>query len=171
MPAEIRRATPDDAAIIALLGRITFTETFGHLFTAHEHERRTYLDATFAVSKLEQSLRKTQNLYWLAFEDRFPAGYAKLKRPSPSRDMQNAAQLQKIYLLRDHLGAGLGAPLLNHALREAQQRTRTIWLDVLHENARAIRFYKNHGFVSTGQDTYTIGSQTFQFERMIKELA
>jgi len=29
---EIRRAKKEDAGFIALLGRVTFTETFGHLF-------------------------------------------------------------------------------------------------------------------------------------------
>ena len=33
----IREANVKDAAHIALLGRITFTETFGHLFRYHHH--------------------------------------------------------------------------------------------------------------------------------------
>ncbi len=39
----VRKAEPKDAAIIALLGRITFRETFGALFIAHENELQTYL--------------------------------------------------------------------------------------------------------------------------------
>lgn len=170
MSTEIRRAAPEDAATIALLGRVTFTETFGHLFADCPHDRQTYLSITFGVAKIEESLCKPQNFYWLAFTDRLPVGYAKLKHPSPARGMPNAAQLQKIYVLHDQLGAGLGSSLLTGTLREAQQRAPTIWLDMLRENTRAVRFYQKHGFVSIGQDTYTIGSQTFEFDLMAKEL-
>lgn len=167
----IRRATPEDAATIARLGRITFTESFGYLFSAHAHELHAYLETTFGVAKIEQSLRRPQNLYWLAFAERRPVGYAKLKHPSPPRGMPDAAQLQKIYLLHEHVGAGLGTRLLTHVLLEAQQRAPTIWLDVLRENTRAAGFYQRHRFAPIGQDTYPIGSQTFDFILMAKHFA
>jgi hypothetical protein len=35
MGVQIRRADAVDTAVVALLGRITFGDTFGHLFRAH----------------------------------------------------------------------------------------------------------------------------------------
>jgi len=172
MAAEIRRATPGDAVIIALLGRITFSESFGHLFRRHPHELRSYLDRTFGVGKIEISLGKPGNVYWLAFRDFLPIGYGKLKHPStPSGEAgKNAAQLQKIYVLNEFLGERVGEALLRQVLPEAKRRAPTLWLDVLHENERAIGFYRKHGFSVTGEDTYTIGSQTFLFDLMGKPL-
>jgi hypothetical protein len=46
MGAQIRPADAADAAVIALLGRITFGETFGHLFRDHQDDLRAYLDRT-----------------------------------------------------------------------------------------------------------------------------
>jgi hypothetical protein len=98
MEPEIRRAIPGDAKVVALLGRITFRETFGHLFLDHRDELRAYLDATFDVGKIGRSVCKPENAYWLAFVAGLPVGYAKLKHPSAPTDQgdQNAVQLQKI---------------------------------------------------------------------------
>ncbi|HTW71283.1 MAG TPA: GNAT family N-acetyltransferase [Acetobacteraceae bacterium] len=168
MAATIRRAGPADAATVALLGRITFAETFGHLFGHHADDLRAYLDATFDVAKIETSLGKPRNAYWLAFLRRLPVGYAKLKYPSPppAKPQQVAAQLQKIYVLRAFLGQRLGEDLLGPVLQEAASQAPLLWLDVLRENDRAVRFYARHGFVASGDDSYTIGSQRFVFDIM-----
>jgi ribosomal protein S18 acetylase RimI-like enzyme len=168
MAVETTRGTPEDAAIVALLGRITFAQTFGYLFRGHAQELSTYLDTTFDVENIRTSLGKPGNAYWLALRDRLPVGYAKLKHPSalPGRSGKAAAQLQKIYVLNEFLGEGIGKALMRQVLVEARSRAPTLWLDVLHENKRAIGFYKEHGFTVTGENTYTIGSQTFRFVLM-----
>jgi ribosomal protein S18 acetylase RimI-like enzyme len=170
MPTEIRRAKDCDAATVALLGRVTFSETFGYLFSAHSHDLRAYLDTIFGVAKIADSLRKPENAYWLAFVHGLPVGYAKLKHPSPpsGRDAPDAAQLQKIYVLRDFLGGGIGRDLLACLIEEAATRSALLWLDVLRENERAIRFYERHGFAVIGGDTYTIGVQSFLFTLMAR---
>ena len=160
------RAKPEDAAIVALLRRITFAQTFGYLFRSHAEELRAYLDTIFGVAKIRTSLGKPENAYWLALSERLPVGYAKLKHPSaPSGQAEKgAAQLQKIYVLDEFHGDGIGKALMQQALAEAERRgAPTLWLDVLHENKRAIEFYKKHGFAMTGEDRYAIGSQTFRF--------
>lgn len=79
---------------------------------------------------------------------------------------EDAAQPQKIYVLAEFVGGRIGEALLRQVLPEARRRAPTLWLDVLHENKRAIGFYKKHGFAVTGEDTYTIGSQTCRFDLM-----
>ncbi len=49
MAIGIRAACGDDAALLALLGRLTFRETFGALFQDHESELTDYLETTFSV--------------------------------------------------------------------------------------------------------------------------
>ena len=119
-----RRAEAVDTAVVALLGRITFGETFGHLFRDHQDDLRDYLDRTFDVAKIERSLGTPENAYWLAFSAGLPVGYAKLKRPStpPMMAGQHAAQLQKIYVLHQVLGQRIGRALLGQAMCEAAAR-------------------------------------------------
>lgn len=170
MATEIKRADDGDAATVALLGRLTFAETFGHLFQDHRCDLRAYLDATFEVAKITDSLRKPENLYWLAFARGLPVGYAKLKHPSPPLGQQasDAAQLQKIYVLREFLGARIGDGLLAPLMEAAAARSSLVWLDVLRGNGRAVRFYERHGFGAVGDDTYTIGAQSFLFTLMAR---
>ena len=168
MPLQIRPATQADAAPLAVLGRVTFAETFGYLFTRHRDDLRTYLDTTFAVGKIRRSLASPRNRYWLALVDQLAVGYAKLKYPSPppGDPARPAAQLQKIYILQDFLAQHIGRDLLHRVAQEAARHAPTLWLDVLQENTRAIAFYQRQGFRPIGTDTYTIGAQAFQFHLM-----
>jgi diamine N-acetyltransferase len=168
MSAQIRRAASGDGPIVALLGRITFAETFGYLFRNHfGNDLRTYLDATFDVAKMERSLAKPGNAYWLALWEGLPVGYAKLKhRFPPSATAQSAAQLQRIYVLDEFIGRGIGRHLIESVFTEAAAKATTVWLDVLQENDRAVSFYRCHGFIVTGEHNFEIGAQRFLFNVM-----
>lgn len=173
MSLHVRRAHRNDAELIALLGRITFAQTFGYLFTNHPGDLAAYLDRTFAVVKLRASLEQAHNAYWVALHEALPVGYAKLKYPSPAAVVPDPApaQLQKIYVLQEFMGRGIGHPLLQAVMEYADARAvPAIWLDVLAENARAIRFYERTGFTLAGSDTYAIGAQTFSFHLMARRL-
>lgn len=91
---EIRIANIDDAGIIALLGRVTFTETFGHFFR-DEQDLLDYYVSTFSVDNIENSFSKPNNVYWIAFVDRLAVGYAKLNSQSEFISERNICQLQK----------------------------------------------------------------------------
>ena len=169
----IRQAGSEDAQIIALLGRITFSETFGQLFTDPQ-DLWDYLERTFEVRKIEASLQKENNVYWLAYVEDLPVGYAKLKlrSPSPILKSKKTCQLQKIYVLRDYLEMKIGFQLQNVLLKRAvEYRCRQIWLSVLQENERAIKFYKRNGFEPIGDHDFQIGKEEFQFLAMAKSLS
>ena len=168
----IRLAGKEDAVVIALLGRVTFTETFGHLF--HDpNDLQEYYSRTFSVDKIEKSLQKSKNIYWLASADDLPVGYAKLKLDSTTPFLKEEAvcQLQKIYVLKDFLSLKIGLELQNALLEEAKNSScRTIWLSVLKENERAIRFYLKNGFEKIGDHDFRIGQEEFDFIAMGKPL-
>lgn len=168
----IRKATLQDAAYISLLGRITFSETFGHLFV-QKNELETYLQATFDVAKIRSSLQKDNNVFWLALADELPVGYAKLKKYSPLEnfDSQHISQLQKIYVLKDFLDKKLGIALYKAMEAEAiALQKKYLWLVVLHTNLRAIQFYEKSGFQKHKKHIFTIGTQDFEFELMVKNI-
>ena len=169
---EIRKAHVDDAPFIALLGRITFTETFGHLFR-YKEDLTNYFEETFSVEKMAKGLQKAENVFWLAFVDQLPVGYAKLKLQSKSvfLDSENVCQLQKIYVLKDFLSQKVGFKLQLEMLKEAQRRKfEHIWLSVLHSNERAINFYAKNGFREIGKHDFQIGRENFNFVMMSKAL-
>lgn len=169
---QIREATTNDAPLIALLARTTFTDTFGHYFS-DPNDLETYLDHTFNVSKLKTSLTKANNIFWLAHYNEIPVGYAKLKLHSPSKFISTATccQLQKIYVLKDYLSKKVGGPLQETLLERAKKEGfEKIWLSVLKANARAIRFYEKNGFNTLGDHDFSIGKEDFLFQAMAKDL-
>ena len=169
---EIRLARKEDAPFIALLGRTTFTETFGHFFR-DQQDLIDYYNSTFSVQKIEAGIEKPNNLFWIAFANRLPVGYAKLKLHSNSEfvDSKEVCQLQKIYVLKDFLSMKIGLELQGALLDRAKELNFTqIWLSVLNSNERAIRFYRKSGFEEIGNHDFQIGKENFEFIAMNKEL-
>ncbi|MGB5236936.1 MAG: GNAT family N-acetyltransferase [Flavobacteriaceae bacterium] len=169
---QIRLATIEDATFIALLGRVTFTEAFGHLFRDHG-DLQEYYNKTFSVQKIRKSLQKEQNVYWLALADGLPVGYAKLKLQSatPFLDRERVCQLQKIYVLKDFLSLKIGLALQTRLLDKAKSASYDhIWLSVYKENERAVRFYLKNGFKEIGEHKFSIGREHFDFMSMAKKL-
>ncbi|MCB0397552.1 MAG: GNAT family N-acetyltransferase [Flavobacteriales bacterium] len=169
---DIRKATVEDAPIIALLGRITFNETFGHLFK-DKNDLLAYHERTFSVAKIEGSLQDQENVFWIAFRDNLPIGYAKLKLNSPSEFIgsDSVCQLQKIYVLKDFLSLKVGLQLQETLLKEARERNyKTIWLSVLQGNDWAIGFYEKNDFKNIGVHHFQIGKEVFRFNAMAREL-
>ncbi|MBT8294650.1 MAG: GNAT family N-acetyltransferase [Eudoraea sp.] len=169
---EIRLANRTDAEYIALLGRVTFQETFGHYFR-DKNDLLEYYNRTFSVEKIRSSLEKSDNVYWISLVDDLPVGYAKLKLNS-SIDFStstNICQLQKIYVLKDFLSMKIGWELQNNLLAAASEKGfEKIWLSVLGSNERAINFYNRSGFEKIGDHDFQIGKEHFKFIVMMKSL-
>ena len=169
---EIRLAKKEDAQFIALLGRITFTETFGHFFR-DQKDLIDYYNLTFSVQKIEDGIKKPNNIFWIAFVNRFPVGYAKLKLYSNSEfiESKDVCQLQKIYVLKDFLSMKIGFELQDLLLKKAKELNfNKVWLSVLNSNERAINFYKKNGFEKIGNHDFQIGKENFEFIVMKKNL-
>ena len=111
-------AKKEDAPLIALLERVTFTKTFG-LFFRDQKDLIDYYSFTFSVQKIEAGIEKTNSVFWVAFVNRLPVGYAKLKLHSPSEfiESKGVCQLQKIYVLKDFLSMKIGFELHDFLLK------------------------------------------------------
>ncbi len=168
----IRKATVVDAEYISLLGRVTFGETFGHLFR-DKQDLLQYYERTFAVQKIRNSIANPNNAFWLAFVNELPVGYAKLKlrSASPFINSKEVSQLQKIYVLKDFISLKIGRELQNSVLAKAiENKSESIWLSVLERNNRAIAFYKKNDFSQLGNHDFQIGKERFSFIVMSRNL-
>ena len=168
----IRKATAKDAEFIALLARVTFSETFGHFFK-DKIDLFEYYERTFGVQKLRKSIKNPNNVFWIAFSEDLPVGYAKLKLNSPSLFITSdkVSQLQKIYVLREFLSLKFGYQLQNKVLAKAKEnKSEHIWLSVLESNERAITFYQKNAFSKKGNHDFQIGKEGFSFIVLSKQL-
>lgn len=171
MNIEIKMATLDDAEYIALLARITFREAFAKDAWTDDVVLREYLSSTFSVKKIRSSIEKENNVYWVAFADNLPVGYAKMKKFSPYENLNDdsPAQLQKIYVLNDFIGNRIGEKLQNALFDEvAKHGIKTLWLAVWDRNHKAIRFYERHGFRKETTYHFDYKTMSFDYEVMVR---
>ena len=67
-------------------------------------------------------------------------------------------EIQRLYILQGHQGAGRGTALLNTALEWLERDgPRTLWIGVWSENYGARRFYARHGFEIVGDYSFMVG--------------
>lgn len=169
MSIHIKQVEQHDVIMLTLLARITFTEAFGYLFTPEE--LKDYLDKTFTVAKLRESVAKSNNRFFLAIVDELPVAYAKLKLHSPYESLpyHSPAQLQKIYVLKEFIGNGIGEKLQETVFREAEKNNKSIlWLAVWEENHKARKFYTRYGYHKESTYGYGIGEKYFTYDIMVK---
>ena len=165
---QIKQADPEDAEIISSIGRKSFRSAFEYLFN-DKNELREYLDYTYDTRKISHSICKHNNVFFLAFSDGNPAGFAKVKKHSLNYQVESGAQmeLQKIYILPEFHGNGLGSALMNSVFILAQElKPDIIWLDTHISNFKAIAFYEKRGFKKYGKHSFIIGTQTFEYHVM-----
>ncbi|WP_420571628.1 GNAT family N-acetyltransferase [Kordia sp.] len=168
----IRKAVPADAKFISLLAKINFSESFGNLFSSEE-ELRLYIDKNFSIEKMKDSLEKSENIFWIAYVQTLPVGYAKLKKgiPVPDTDYNEAAELQKLYILKDYISEGNGLKLKIDFFEEIQKLSiKRVWLKELHTDQHALNFYKANDFHKHHTQSFTIGKEDFVFNIMMKTL-
>ena len=151
-----RDAVPADAALMAEIGRRTFAETFGHLyspenlaaFLANHNEanwRAEVEDAAYSVRIVEA--------------DGAPIAYAKIGPPSlPFEPRGPSVELRQIYVLDPWQGRGIAQELMSWAIAEAKRRgARDLYLSVFVGNHRARRFYERYGFTFVGTYAFMVG--------------
>ena len=156
-PIAWRAAGPDDAAALAAIGRDSFSETFGHLYTpenlaafleshSEANWRSELTDPRFAVRIGESGGRA--------------AGYAKLGPPSLPFEVKGPTiELRQFYILKPWHGSGAAAELMDRVLGEARRRgAGEIYLSVFVDNPRARRFYERYGFEAVGRYDFMVGT-------------
>jgi ribosomal protein S18 acetylase RimI-like enzyme len=129
------------------VGIQTYKQHFSGIWS--EDGLNSYLESHFNIPKLQTDLDGDVIKYFLTFVEENPVGFIKLKKnqPVPNRGDEYGLELEKIYLLENFAGLGLGKMMIEFVIDYAENlREKSVWLDVLKINTGAIRFYKNQGF-------------------------
>lgn len=154
----LRPATPDDAAVLALLGHETFVETFGHLYP--ESDLQPFLAATYTPATFHRFIADPLQALWVAELNGKAVGYAHAGPCAlPHPDVTPACgELKRLYVHSGAQGHGLGNTLLATTLAWLTKPARDVWIGVWSENIGAQRLYARHGFVKTGEYEFVVGT-------------
>ena len=168
----IHPAEPADADALALVGAATFLETFagildGAAILAHcagVHTAERY------AAYLHGGARA-----WLATAEQggAPIGYALMTVPDlPGGDAATDLELKRIYGLSRFHGSGLGQALMEAAVAAAAGAGAVrLLLGVYRGNARALGFYRKHGFEVIGERQFRVGARDYDDWVLAKPLA
>lgn len=156
--ALIRRAIATDASALTRVGRVSFTETFGHLYPPDDLNHYLYSGHTEAA--YAGWIANPAYGVWVAEIDGEGVGYA-LTGPCdlPHGEVTpGCGELKRLYLLAKAHNQGLGVQLLKTCLDHMSRPGRRLWIGVWSENYGAQRLYGRHGFVKVGEYEFPVGT-------------
>lgn len=165
----VRRAVLQDAPALAELGATTFTETFGHLYSAQNlalHLQRMHSQELHAAV-----VQDPDTGVWIAIDETgYAIGYAVAGRCKlPVRDLEpQAGELKQIYVRASNQKAHLGSKLMSASLAWLEERYSPLYVGVWSENAGAQRLYARYGFERVGEYRFQVGEhfdEDFIFRR------
>ena len=151
-----RDAGPHDAETLSAIGRQSFVETFGHLYSP---ENLALFLENHEPEKWAAELADPRFAVRLGFVDGANAAYVKLGPPSlPFTPPSGSIELRQFYVLRPWQGAGLAPEMMEWVLAESRGRgAAAVYLSVFTENIRAQRFYNRYGFEPVGRYDFMVG--------------
>lgn len=155
---QIRRATKDDAGLLANLSWQTFFDTYAAFNT--KEDMQLFLNTNFTKPTVAKELLEPTTHFFLAYIKREVVGYVKLNESeNPEGLTGRAIEISRLYSSKNKIGSGVGKALMEHCISCAKEHQfNAIWLSVWSENQRAINFYRRFGFEKFGDYKFVLGT-------------
>ena len=156
----LRKATISDLKILQKIGERTFIETFA---SENSSENMTvYLESAFTTEKLKNELTNINSEFYFAEIDGKVVGYFKVNFNEAQTElkMNNAMEIERIYVLKDFQGMKVGKMLFDKAIENARNMgLDLVWLGVWEKNISAISFYEKNGFTVFNKHIFRLGNE------------
>ena len=161
----VRRAEASDAAALAAVAAVTFPLACPPHTT--DEAKAAFIAGNLTETHFAGYLADPSRVLLLAETDGIPAGYSMLVFAEPADPDVAAAittrptvELSKFYVMPEHHGGVVSAPLMTASLDAARAReVGAVWLGVNEENERANRFYEKNGFAVVGRKKFLVGTR------------
>lgn len=155
----IREVGLSEVEQLQYIARTTFRQAFEA--DTRPADMDHYLEKDMSIAQLEKELQKPESLFFFAIYNNQVIGYLKVNWGNGQTELplENAMEIQRIYVLVDFHGQQVGQKLMRKALQVARdKKVDAIWLGVWEKNLKAIRLYENNGFKAFGIHRFLIGN-------------
>ena len=156
----IRKVEIADVEVLAKIAKQTFRETFAHDNT--EEQLREYFEEAYNLRVLSTELENPESeTYYIMHEEEI-AGFLKVNwgNAQTERELENAFEIQRLYVLQTYQGFGLGKQLFEFALELAEKNGFSwAWLGVWEHNTKAQSFYNRDAFEKFSQHRFMVGQK------------
>lgn len=156
---QIRTASPGDAARLADFARQAFSDAFAA--DNRPEDMALYLAQTFGPTQQRAELEDPSMRTMIGEIDGELVAYAQLRDAGAPACLagHRTLELSRFYVGASWKGRGVAAPMMAAVAREAGERgADSLWLGVWEHNARAIAFYRKHGFERVGEQGFLLGT-------------
>lgn len=156
---EIKLLEQSEVITLAKFGHDIFKITYEHMLR-NEFERlnfRTYLKNAFSVEQINKELCNSNVEFYGLFYKKQMIGYVKLNylEAQSIKKPNNYLEIERIYLDSDFQRIGLGKFMLDWVFELGRKKNHEfLWLRTWERNKAAILFYKKHGFIYVGKESY-----------------
>jgi GNAT superfamily N-acetyltransferase len=153
----VNRATEEDFQSIVSIGKIAVAEA--HKGSTSEENLKSYLDRNYNENAIIRELQDCNNMYHIIRFSDTAVGFSKiiLNAKHPAITAENVTMLDRIYLLKEYFGKGLGHELLHFNIQFACSKNQSgMWLYTWVGNNRAINFYCKEGFKIIGSHKFYV---------------
>lgn len=153
----IYRAGLGDIETIQGMAQIVFRKTYADIITPEQMEYM--MEWMYSSESLAKQVDAPGKAFFIAELENVPCGYVSVEYEKTMNDGRKLFHLQKIYVLPDFQGKGLGRELFNHAvayLEDSCSEPFRIELNVNRDN-KAVHFYEHMGMRKDRQGDFPIG--------------
>lgn len=160
--SELERLGVSDVVKLQLIAIKTFTEAFAHDNTSSDFKH--YLQKNMSQEVLLEELSNPNSFFYAIPSQNGFCAYLKLNIGSAQTEQNlelehsQALEIERIYVLNEYIGKGLGKQLFQFALAKAKELSKPcIWLGVWEKNTKAIDFYQRQGLEIFDSHTFLLG--------------
>ncbi len=118
-----------------------------------------YISRNFNKKAIELDITSPNNQYHVIEYENQIVGFSKIMFNYPDENIQdkNVTKMERIYLLKEYYGLGLGKKLFQFNADLAKENQQNgMWLHVWIENKRAIQFYQKMRMNSVGSYDFPV---------------
>jgi len=158
MQLQLKLCHKQDIENLVLISKTTFIDAFED--QNNPEDFTVYINKAFSKETLTlELLHPHTHFYFVNLGDTL-VGYFKLNDLNAQTDVhdKDALELERIYVVTQYQGKGIGAWMLEQAKELAKTASKQyLWLGVWEKNTSAIQFYETHGFIKFDMHPYYIG--------------
>ncbi|WP_238988424.1 GNAT family N-acetyltransferase [Aureibaculum marinum] len=154
---KIIKASIEHSDVIAEIGKKSFLESHGN--SASVEDINSFISKTYNQKSISKEFENTKIQYHIIYFNDKAAGFSKIELNTSNKYINalNITKLDRLYLLKEFYGQGLGSQLFDFNIKlSKKQNQKGIWLAVWVENKRALNFYTKIGFKIVGNYNFKI---------------
>ncbi len=141
----IHLCTPTD---IPLLSEVATAAYLAHYTYLWQDNGDYYVNMSFSPERFKQEMADANARFYLIYLEKEAVGFLKLNldKGIGHYSADTALELERIYMLPEVTGQGVGKEVMDFVMEVARERKKTlVWLKSM-DSSKAVPFYQQRGF-------------------------